>query len=179
MILTEVTKFSLYGTWLRLSPSVHKLIIGILLFVVGYHIYSSGKNYSHYHFINNAHTEFEHPAELLKYSLIAPNAQLKLLDIKLSLLKSFSLLPIALLVLDNLSDTVFKDFDLFAFMKSDPLNAALIIAVFIYTFEVIHTYLKTKAITEIICTLEHALYRTEFPETLKEKTKSKGLDQFP
>ena len=84
--------------------------------------------------------------------------RLEILKKKLSILKSFSPIPVALLILNNLPQDLIFSPDIKSFVLQNQLNIGLLVILGIYTYHLFSTFSAQKQIITHISKIKKELY---------------------
>lgn len=167
VIVTETTPYSIYRWWGSLP--FHSWLILIYLLYSAHNTYKKAKAHKAYSFISGIRRKAKAPLQRLNFLLIDAKYRREICEKKLSLLKSFSPLPVALLVLNNFGEITFENFNLQLWVYSNILNIFLISFLCIYAYHIIMTFLLLKKSITQISTIEQEIHLCNNPDTFIDK----------
>ena len=103
------------------------------------------------------------------YLMITYEGRLSCNDRKLNTLKSFSILPVVLLLLNNFSDTFYSFSKKSHYTPSDYSNIGLVFFILIYIYQTYKCFKLSQYTSSIIVEIKKQRFLFEFPDALKNK----------
>lgn len=162
LILTTSSDFSIYDYWVKIP--YHAVIPYVYLAYQFHKVYKKAKHRDNELFIENTSCRASYPSVQLNYFLIKSQTISIILEEKLTLLKSFSPIPVALLMLNNFTDLSLKNFDI----EANTINIVLIIILGIYAYFLISTFSKWRKNLWRINLIKEELYKIENPNLFEK-----------
>lgn len=167
LFLVNATNFSLYEYWLLIPHRKQLLAICLLLWILKkYKTFKRSENFSR---IRNVRLTAKNPIERLNYLLIIQMQHREINEKNLSLLKSLSPIPIALLVFNNFSEISFENFSIEKFIQSNTLNITLIIILGIYAYKIISISMYLSFDIQLISLIKQEIHLAAHPDIFADK----------
>lgn len=173
-LIMEVTDFNLCRYLFGFKYFPLFLILYVTLFCYRkYHTWTINNTLL---YISNVRYSHQKPVQHLNELLFHSSAQLEILEKKLSLLKSFSPIPVALLVLNNLPQNFALSEDIKSFVFQNQLNIGLLAILGFYTYHIVSTFSAQKQLINNISKIKIELYlldtKNQTTSTLNRKGNS-------
>lgn len=115
-------------------------------------------NEKNLYYIGSIRHSHPNPIQHLNIVLFDATTRLEILEKKLSILKSFSPIPVALLILNNLPQDLIFSPDIKSFVLQNQLNIGLLVILGIYTYHLFSTFSAQKQIITHISKIKKELY---------------------
>lgn len=168
VLLETFTAIKLFDFWESIPFNFFIILIYILIHLM--FTISNKKDFENYHVIISAEYLKKSPKDYLNYLLTHYEHDEHCSERKLNLLKSFSPLPIFLLLITNFSNLI-EDFTNFTtiFYSLDSVNIFLILFLLLYLYLVITTYRKCHQTTCLIRDIQKELLLIKNPDLRASK----------
>mgnify|MGYP000025428214 FL=1 len=155
-LVIETTQFNICA-YLFSVKYIHLLLCGYVLIFI-YKKYRLMLNEKNLYYIGSIRHSHPNPIQHLNIVLFDATTRLEILEKKLSILKSFSPIPVALLILNNLPQDLIFSPNIKSFVLQNQLNIGLLVILGIYTYHLFSTFSAQKQIITHISKIKKELY---------------------
>lgn len=168
-VLKDISSINLYKIYQHLPNFFTYFLIICFWFIIGRYAYRSTNTLKTFLFIQSIKTNEANPLSTYGYYLINFKNQKKVLKYRLSIIKSYSLVPVFLLVANNLTscsinNQTLQNFDIKATIDANSTNIILILIILFYLFLLVATLINYERTCYIISFLNQNIFEIQHPD---------------